>query len=139
MNKILIPALAMLFAFQASLTAQEKVTNAFDDLKRTGIVNEQQSEMRQPASGEALAKLLANPPAAGYFCFAEDRLHDIRLTDAIPARWTMRPLADWQKLEASCAPGEFYVWQVGVFAPFHTLNNISALPDNLVRICCGID
>ena len=126
MKKILILALAMLFSFQASLMAQEHVTNAFDDLKRTGTVNEQQSEMRQPASEEALAKLIGNPPAAGYFCFAEDRLHDIRLTENIPARWTTRPLAEWQKLEAACAPGEFYVWQIGVFAPFHTLNNITA-------------
>lgn len=131
MKKIWIPALAMFFTWQASLTAQEHVTNAFDDLKRTGTVNEQQSEMRQPASEEALAKLMGNPPAAGYFCFAEDRLHDIRLTENIPARWTTRPLAEWQKLEAACAPGEFYVWQIGVFAPFHTLNNITATISDL--------
>ena len=131
MKKIWIPALAMFFTWQASLTAQEHVTNAFDDLKRTGTVNEQQSEMRQPASKEALAKLMGNPPAAGYFCFAEDRLHDIRLTENIPARWTTRPLAEWQKLEAACAPGEFYVWQIGVFAPFHTLNNITATISDL--------
>lgn len=61
MKKIWIPALAMFFTWQASLTAQEHVTNAFDDLKRTGTMNEQQSEMRQPASEEALAKLMGNP------------------------------------------------------------------------------
>ena len=80
MKKIFLTVVALLLTWgNAGLKAQETVTNAFDDLKRTGTVNEQDSEMRQAASNDALQELLAQKPAAGYFCFAEDRMHDIRL------------------------------------------------------------
>ena len=35
------------------MQAQDDVTNAFDDLKRQGTVNEQDSEMRRVASSDA--------------------------------------------------------------------------------------
>lgn len=76
MKKIFLTVVALLLTWgNAGLKAQETVTNAFDDLKRTGTVNEQDSEMRQAASNDALQELLAQKPAAGYFCFAEDRMH----------------------------------------------------------------
>lgn len=105
--------------------AQEEITNAFDDLKRQGTVSEQDSEMRQVASAAALEKLLQEKPAAGYFCFAEDRMHDIRMHDAIPACWAERPAELRKQLKGVCAPGEFYTWQIGIFAPYKELNNVT--------------
>lgn len=68
MKKIFLTVVALLLTWgNAGLKAQETVTNAFDDLKRTGTVNEQDSEMRQAASNDALQELLAQKPAAGYF------------------------------------------------------------------------
>lgn len=107
------------------MQAQESTTNAFDDLKRQGAVNEQDSEMRRAASSEALASLLKEKPAAGYFCFAEDRMHDIRLTDAIPQRWTERTPASWTQFKGEAFPGEFYTWQIGVYTPWQELDNLS--------------
>ncbi|MEG2066908.1 MAG: DUF6067 family protein [Tannerellaceae bacterium] len=105
--------------------AQEKVTNAFDDLQRQGTVNEQTSEMRITAPQAAVAKLLQENPIAGYFCFTEDRMHDIRLSETIPLRWTERSVASRTQLKGDCAPGEFYTWQIGVFAPYKDLDLLS--------------
>lgn len=134
MKKIILTAAAWFLVWsQAGLQAQETVTNAFDDLKRSGTVNEQDSEMRQAASNEALQALLAQKPAAGYFCFAEDRMHDIRLNQTIPARWTEQAFDTWQHLKGSCQPGEFYTWQIGVFTPFEALKNVSVSFSDLVN------
>ena len=65
-------------------TAQDKVTNAFEDLKRSGTVQEQNSPMRQRATPEQVAALRATLPEAGYFCFTEDRSRSVRMTDALP-------------------------------------------------------
>ena len=124
----------MLLAWSnVDLKAQETITNAFDDLKRTGTVNEQDSEMRQATSDTALQKLLTQKPAAGYFCFAEDRMHDIRLDQIIPARWTERVFDTWLQLKGDCQPGEFYTWQIGVFTPFKELKGVSVSFSDLVK------
>lgn len=107
------------------MAAQETVTNAFDDLKRTGTVNEQDSEMRRIASSGALGRLLQEKPAAGYFCFTENRMHDIRLTNAIPERWTERSAESRTRLNGNCAPGEYYTWQIGIFTPYRELEQVA--------------
>ena len=71
---------SLLFWGTGEMRAQDSITNAFDDLKRAGTVNEQDSEMRRPASATAMQHLLAQCPEAGFYCFTEDRAHDIRLT-----------------------------------------------------------
>ncbi|MGL4491683.1 MAG: glycoside hydrolase domain-containing protein, partial [Tannerellaceae bacterium] len=70
--------------------AQEGVTNAFEDLQRTGVVAEESSVMRDFASSSEVASLLKSLPASGFFCFAEDRMHDIRVYDSIPRRWLQK-------------------------------------------------
>ena len=48
MKKTFLTVVVLLLAWSnVDLKAQETITNAFDDLKRTGTVNEQDSEMRQ--------------------------------------------------------------------------------------------
>lgn len=126
MNKTLATLITGLFTCAiCQVQAQDPVTNAFDDLERQGTVNEQDSEMRRVASSEALNRLLLEKPAAGYFCFTEDRMHDIRLSDAIPARWTERPVSSRTSLKGICVPGEYYTWQIGLFAPYQELEGIA--------------
>lgn len=105
--------------------AQDDITNAFDDLNRHGTVNEQDSEMRKTASVEAVRKLMQENPASGYFCFTEDRMHDIRLVDAIPQRWVERSADSRTRFEGKSLPGEFYTWQIGVFSPYQDLSQLS--------------
>lgn len=112
--------------------AQEgTVTNAFDDLQRLGTVNEKNSEMRQVASSDAMEKLLKEKPDAGYFCFTEDRMHDIRLTDAIPRRWAERASAMRTQFKGETLPGEFYTWQIAVYTPWQELKDLSLTFSNL--------
>lgn len=55
MKKTFLTVVVLLLAWSnVDLKAQETITNAFDDLKRTGTVNEQDSEMRQATSDTAL-------------------------------------------------------------------------------------
>ena len=128
MKKTFLTVVVLLLAWSnVDLKAQETITNAFDDLKRTGTVN------RQATSDTALQKLLTQKPAAGYFCFAEDRMHDIRLDQIIPARWTERVFDTWLQLKGDCQPGEFYTWQIGVFTPFKELKGVSVSFSDLVN------
>jgi thiamine biosynthesis lipoprotein ApbE len=64
MKKTFLTVVVLLLAWSnVDLKAQETITNAFDDLKRTGTVNEQDSEMRQATSDTALQKLLTQKQA----------------------------------------------------------------------------
>jgi len=133
MKKTIFTIIAVFFACIGTAQAQNEITNAFDDLERKGVVAEEDSEMRKVASPEALEKLIQENPAAGYFCFTEDRMHDIRLTDAIPARWTERPV-EWRTLfSGECRPGEFYTWQVGLFSPYREMEQVSLVFSDLTN------
>lgn len=123
MKKVVISLAFLVSSLGVGVQAQE-ITNAFDDLKRQGTVNESDSEMRKAASATALEKLLQEKPACNYFCFTEDRMHDIRLTDAIPTRWVERLPESRTVFNGSCVPGEFYTWQVGMFTPYVAVDNV---------------
>jgi hypothetical protein len=125
MIKTVITLLTILLAAAGSIRAQDGITNAFDDLKRRGTVAEEESEMRNAAPAGALQRLLDEKPAAGYFCFTEDRMHDIRLRDMIPVRWTEREAALRTTFKGECRPGEFYTWQIGVFSPYQGMNRLA--------------
>lgn len=56
-----------LLLLSATLHAQDAVTNAFEDLKRQGIVNEKDSEMRRSASHESIQKMLQDRPFPDIF------------------------------------------------------------------------
>ena len=105
-------------------TAQDKVTNAFEDLKRSGTVQEQDSPMRQRATPEQVAALRATLPEAGYFCFTEDRSRSVRMTDALPQSWTERSAEERATFAGNAAPGEFYTWQIALFSPDFSLDDI---------------
>ena len=122
-KRIAVALFAALLSFP--LYAQESVTNAFNDLKRTGAVNEKYSVMREKASSEQLELLLQQLPKSGFFCFTEDRLHDIRMRNDIPVRWIKRLASDRNRFVGKAQPGEFYTWQIGLFAAQHPLENIT--------------
>lgn len=126
-KKILGLCALLVLGYVPFVSAQEDITNAFEDLQRQGKVAEEDSEMRKPASDAALQKLLKENPAEGYFCFTENRAYDIRMADSIPARWTERPVGSRKILEDKCAPGEFYTWQIGIFTPYRDLEQVSVV------------
>lgn len=124
MKKRTLILLLSCLACTECMFAQDTVTNAFDDLRRQGTVAEEDSEMRKAASPVAMETLLSENPPQGYFCFTEDRERDIRMTEALPVRWTERPAASRTRFDGTCRPGEFYTWQIGVFASSRSLKDI---------------
>lgn len=70
MKKTFLTVVVLLLAWSnVDLKAQETITNAFDDLKRTGTVNEQDSEMRQATSDTALTKIADTETGSRLFLF----------------------------------------------------------------------
>lgn len=126
MKSLFIPLAVLLLCGGAlpPAAAQEKVTNAFDDLRRSGTVQERDSPMRKRATAEQMKALLASMPASGYFCFTEDRSHSVRLTDALPESWTLRPAGERAEFKGAAAPGEFYAWQIALYSPSFPLDDI---------------
>jgi hypothetical protein len=58
--------------------------------------------------------LLERYPSASYLLFPEDRFFPIRMTDNLPARWVEQGAL--KIFKGSAAPGEFYAFQIGVYA-----------------------
>lgn len=131
MHRFSIYSLIFVCLFPLSGDAQDTLTNAFDDLRRVGIMQEEFSEMRQAARASDLERLLQERPASGFFCFTEDRQHDIRLSKTLPERWIRRDRSERNRFSGHACPGEFYTWQVGVFAPYRELKGLHVVCSDL--------
>ncbi len=70
--------------------------------------------METIATHEEIAGLLAAHPAASFLLFPEDRRFPIRMTDDLPERWVAS--GSGNVLEGEALRGEFYAFQVGVWA-----------------------
>ena len=70
--------------------------------------------MEVAATAEELHGLRERYPAQPYLLFPEDRRHSIRMLDRVPLRWIQRGSSD--ELAGAAMRGEFFVWQVGVYA-----------------------
>lgn len=113
----------LLFSF-LYIRAQEKVTDAFEDLKRVGVINESESVMRIKADEQELKKLEKNTPSCGYFCFPEDRLMDVRSTDFFPKRWLGMSEKQQHNFTGKVRPGEFYTFQLALYPVKMSLKNV---------------
>jgi hypothetical protein len=114
---------AGLLLISAVAQAQEH-TSAFDDLNRQGMVNESQSVMRIKASQEEVNKLVKENPKQGYFCFTENRKNDIRSKLFLPKSWIERKKEQRTIFTDDLNAGEFFTFQIGVFAPTVKLENV---------------
>ncbi|MEO8450571.1 MAG: glycoside hydrolase domain-containing protein [Gemmatimonadota bacterium] len=66
------------------------------------------------ATPEERGRLAAAHPGEPFLVFPEDRLHSIRMRDQLPLRWIAagpRP-----SFEGEARRGEFFAWQLGVYA-----------------------
>lgn len=78
---------------------------------------------------ETEAILQANKTSS-YFVFPEDRSHSIRMTDFLPAEWARRT-ADYM-FRGTAAKGEFYAFQLGVWAARETIQDLHVSFPSLV-------
>ncbi len=121
-KKIIIILQLLIFC---SLHIQSQVTDATDDLKRKGQVVSSNSIMIVKASDNEIKQLIQQEPDASYFVFPEDRLHDIRMTNSIPERWTQTTASSRKLFSAEALPSEYFTFQLGVWASKTDLQNVS--------------
>lgn len=127
-RKILsLAALFITAGFGGGTHAQDTVTNAFDDLRRTGVVAEEDSPMRRTASPEQLADFLTKKPASGYYVFTEPRENSIRMFRQLPLRWVESDPTAPVTFTGAPAPGEYYVFQLAVYDPTNDLKNVRVI------------
>ena len=74
------------------------------------------------ATAEEMKKLLAAHAGKPYLLFPEDRRYPIRMTDELPQRWIQAGPSD--AFQGKADRGEFYVFQIGVYATGQDLKNI---------------
>lgn len=80
--------------------------------------------MEVTASGEEVEQLLAAHAEKDYLLFPEDRANPIRMTDELPYKWIKSGVRT--VFEGTAARGEFYAFQVGVFAVKKPIQEIEA-------------
>ncbi len=78
--------------------------------------------MEMIATREETEALLTREPQRNYFVFPEDRTLPIRMTRDLPQSWVKR--GPGRPFNGSAARGEFYVFQLGVWAARSRLSNV---------------
>lgn len=87
------------------------------------------------ATGAETRQLVAEHAQAGYLVFPEDRRFPIRMTNDPPQRWIQRgPAAPFR---ATAERGEFYVFQLGVYAAGRRLEDVKVSFSGLTRNAGG--
>jgi len=81
------------------------------------------------ATGAEVSEVLAAFPDRRYLTFPEDRQHPIRMPADIPLRWVRSvqasPDSATRSFYGQVNRGEFFVWQIGVFAARQAVENVS--------------
>jgi hypothetical protein len=96
------------------------------------LVQEQQtydpsadSPMDQLVDPGKLNGFLKQHAQAPYLVFTEDRTHSVRWDHALPAHWIKDPQRHLGAFSGQARPGEFYVFQLVVYAHHQDLNAVS--------------
>ena len=87
------------------------------------------SPMEIIATGEEIEKLLQKYPKKKYLLFPEDRRFPIRMADHLPLKWIRT--GPQKALKGEALRGEFYAFQMGIFACRDTIEDIRIEFDDL--------
>lgn len=87
------------------------------------------------ASQTELTSLLNQHPSSSYFIFPEDRAKSIRMTDNVPVDWVRGPE---QPIAATADKGEFYIFQLGLWAARRDLTDVKVTFTSLAAAHAGI-
>ena len=80
--------------------------------------------MQEYASPTEIAGLLSALPDRTFLLFPETRAHTIRLLDGIPSVWAKRTVQQMERIDLTAQPGEYFVFQIGVFAARADINTL---------------
>ncbi|MNK04172.1 hypothetical protein D3C87_220310 [compost metagenome] len=108
---------------------KDKLLHAIDvdairETKLTGYIGLGPTIMSKPAKTEQVSRLLKRFPGKAYFTFPETRENPIRLLDSLPEKWTSYSSEAMSSFKGSAQPGEYYVFQIGLYASGQSLKNI---------------
>ena len=114
-------ALTLILVSLTGWAQDEKKANMIDKhvLEQTllkGKTGLQKTTMQDYASEAQMNQLLARFPDRNFLLFPEIRENSIRILDGIPANWAKRQVAQIETIELTGQPGEYFVFQIGVFA-----------------------
>ncbi len=74
------------------------------------------------ATAQEVQELLLRYPKASYILFPEDRFFSVRMADDLPLRWIRN--GPFNVVEGTASLGEFYAYQIGVFACRAALSDV---------------
>ena len=111
-RRLLVAALGLLAILSGARASGGKADTPLDDL----------SEYASQASRQAF---LSKHAAEAYLTFPEVRERPIRLLDGLPEAWTRRNSRGLTTFQGTPQPGEYYVFQVGVFAARRSLEGLN--------------
>lgn len=84
------------------------------------------------ATAEETAGLLAAYPQAQYLVFTEDRRFPVRMADDLPLRWIQS--GPRESFSGEAMRGEFYVFQIGVFAARSAIGDLDVAFSDLKEV-----
>ena len=139
MKKIFV--LLGLFSFLVS-RAQEKRDIMIDEdaIKQTSTVGDvgiKSSFMSISANERSLNAFLQKFSNKQYLTFPEDRANSIQLLDGIATAWLKRDAKGLTSFSGTAQPGEYYVFQVGVYASKSALKNLAIQFPSLQPVDAG--
>lgn len=120
----LLLAAGMLFGQEKDEKKHAIDVDAIRQTELTGDIGLPPTEMNKAASPDHLRAFLARYPQKAFFTFPEVREHSIRMLDSVPEVWLKRGLPEMGNFNGTVQPGEYYVFQVGVFAARSDLKDI---------------
>jgi hypothetical protein len=108
---------------------KDKLTHPIDvdairETKLTGYIGLNPTVMSKPANPAQISALIKKFPDKKYFTFPEGRENSIRLLDSLAEKWTRYSAAAQTTFKGTAQPGEYYTFQVGLYASANALKNI---------------
>lgn len=110
--------------------------HALAETLRKGETGLGKTEMSEYATEQQIHQFIKNNPNKSYFTFPEPRQNAIRLLDGMTAKWTDLKGDELTEFDATVQPGEYFTFQIGVFAHAQLLENISYNDIGLDGITC---
>jgi len=98
--------------------------DAIRQTELTGDVGLRPTIMSIPASRLQIGSFIKKHPDKKYLTFPESRDNSIRMLDAIPEKWMTFSKEQLESYKDTGRPGEYFVFQVGLYASSVPLKNI---------------
>jgi hypothetical protein len=134
--KKLLSLICILSALVTAAQNKDKLAHAIDvdairQTELTGDIGLRPTIMSIAASADKVADYIKKFPAKKYFTFPETRRNSIRRLDSLAAKWLSYSAVQQTSFTDKARPGEYFVFQVGLYASEMPLKNIKVAISSL--------